>query len=133
MRVFGKFFQDFSSIHGLIAFLNFCMRGTPAFHDMSLALSDVKRLAILAQLDLTDDQANQTLDKLNGIFSLVEQMRAVDTSGVEPLNHPIAALHHDLALRLRDDVATEPNRRADYQAVAPATQDGLYLVPKVIE
>jgi aspartyl-tRNA(Asn)/glutamyl-tRNA(Gln) amidotransferase subunit C len=100
---------------------------------MSLALSDVKRLAILAQLDLTDDQAAATLTKLNGIFSLVEQMRAVDTSGVEPLNHPIAALQHDLALRLREDVASEANRREDYQAVAPATQDGLYLVPKVIE
>jgi aspartyl-tRNA(Asn)/glutamyl-tRNA(Gln) amidotransferase subunit C len=100
---------------------------------MSLALSDVKRLAILAQLDLTDDQAAATLTKLNGIFALVEQMRAVDTSGVEPLNHPIAALQHDLSLRLREDVVSETNRREDYQAVAPATQDGLYLVPKVIE
>lgn len=100
---------------------------------MSLALSDVKRLAILAQLDLTDDQAAATLPKLNGIFALVEQMRAVDTNGVEPLNHPIAALQHDLSLRLREDVVSEANRREDYQAVAPATQDGLYLVPKVIE
>ncbi len=100
---------------------------------MSLALSDVKRLAILAQLDLTDDQADHTLIKLNSIFGLVEQMRAVDTSGVEPLNHPIAALQHGLSLRLREDVVSEPNRREDYQAVAPATQDGLYLVPKVIE
>lgn len=100
---------------------------------MSLALSDVKRLAILAQLDLTDAQADATLTKLNGIFALVEQMRAVDTSGVEPLNHPIAALQHGLSLRLREDLVTEPNRREDYQAVAPATQDGLYLVPKVIE
>ena len=100
---------------------------------MSLALTDVKRLANLAQLDLTDDQAASTLNKLNGIFSLVEQMRAVDTSGVEPLNHPIAALQHDLALRLREDVVTEPNRRDDYLKIAPATQDGLYLVPKVIE
>lgn len=100
---------------------------------MSLDLSDVKRLAVLAQLDLTGDQAEATLTKLNGIFALVEQMRAVDTSGVEPLNHPIAALQHDLSLRLREDVATEPNRREDYQAVAPAAQDGLYLVPKVIE
>jgi len=100
---------------------------------MSLEFSDVKRLAKLAQLELTDEQANATLDKLNGIFSLVEQMKAVDTTGVEPLNHPIAALQADLALRLREDVVTEPNRRDDYQQVAPATQDGLYLVPKVIE
>jgi aspartyl-tRNA(Asn)/glutamyl-tRNA(Gln) amidotransferase subunit C len=100
---------------------------------MSLNHSDVKRLARLAQLDLNDDQAARTLDKLNGIFALVEQLRAVDTSGVEPLNHPIAAYQADVALRLRDDEVTEPNRRDDYQQVAPATQDGLYLVPKVIE
>lgn len=100
---------------------------------MSLELSDVKRLAILAQLDLTDDQAEKTLTKLNGIFALVEQMSAVDTTGVEPLNHPLAAHLADVSLRLREDVATEPNRREDYQKPAPAVQDGLYLVPQVIE
>ena len=100
---------------------------------MSLELSDVKRLARLAQLELSDDQAARTLDQLNGIFALVEQMKAADTAGIEPLNHPIAAYQHDLSLRLRDDVVTEPNRREDYQRVAPATRDGLYLVPKVIE
>lgn len=100
---------------------------------MSLDLSDVKRLARLAQLDLNEEQASKTLDKLNGIFALVEQMRAVDTTGVEPLNHPIAAYQSDVALRLRDDAVAEPNRRDEYQQVAPATQDGLYLVPKVIE
>lgn len=100
---------------------------------MSLELSDVKRLAILAQLELTDEQASQTLPKLNGIFALVEQMQAVDTSGVEPLNHPIAAFQSDLSLRLREDVVSEPSRREEYQRVAPMTQDGLYLVPKVIE
>jgi aspartyl-tRNA(Asn)/glutamyl-tRNA(Gln) amidotransferase subunit C len=100
---------------------------------MSLDLSDVKRLARLAQLDLTEDQASGTLEKLNGIFALVEQMSAVDTTGVEPLNHPIAAYQNDVALRLREDAATEPDRREDYQKAAPATQDGLYLVPKVIE
>jgi len=100
---------------------------------MSLALSDVKRLSNLARLDLTDDQAAQTLSKLNGIFALVEQMKAVDTAGVEPLSHPIAAYRQDVALRLRDDAVTEPNRRDEYQKPAPATQDGLYLVPKVIE
>lgn len=100
---------------------------------MSLVLTDVKRLAHLAQLDLTDDQAAKTLDQLNGFFALVEQMKSVDTTGIEPLNHPIAAFQSDLVLRLRDDVVTEPDRRAEYQQVAPATQDGLYLVPKVIE
>ena len=100
---------------------------------MSLALSDVKRLAILAQLDLNEEQATSTLTKLNGIFDLVEQMKAVDTSGVEPLAQPITAYDQDFSLRLRDDIANEPNRRDDYQQPAPATQDGLYLVPKVIE
>ena len=81
----------------------------------------------------TDAQAGETLDKLNGIFALVEQMKAIDTTGVEPLSHPIAAIEPALALRLREDVVTESNRREDYQQPAPATQDGLYLVPKVIE
>ena len=100
---------------------------------MSLELSDVKRLSMLAQIELTNEQSVQTLDKLNGIFALVEQLRAVDTTGIEPLNHPIAMMQPELSLRLREDVVSEANRRDDYQQVAPATQDGLYLVPKVIE
>lgn len=100
---------------------------------MSLDLSDVKRLSMLAQIELTEAESARTLDKLNGIFSLVEELRAVDTTGIAPLNHPIAAAQPALSLRLRDDVASQPNRRDDYQQVAPATQDGLYLVPKVIE
>lgn len=100
---------------------------------MTLALSDVKRIANLSRLELTEQQAEQTLTKLNDIFALVEQMSAINTSGIEPLSHPIAALQTDLALRLRDDVVTEANQREAYQQPAPATQDGLYLVPKVIE
>ncbi len=100
---------------------------------MSLSLSDIDRLAKLAQLDLSEQQAADTLTKLNDIFALVEQMKAVDTSGVEPLAHPVAAWRDDLAMRLRDDAVTEPNRRDDYQQPAPMVQDGLFLVPKVIE
>jgi aspartyl-tRNA(Asn)/glutamyl-tRNA(Gln) amidotransferase subunit C len=100
---------------------------------MSLDQSDVQRLARLAQLDLTAEQAESTLDKLNGIFALVEQLKAVDTTGIEPLYQPIAAYSEQVALRLREDAVTEPDRRDDYQKPAPATQDGLYLVPKVIE
>ncbi|MES2535353.1 MAG: Asp-tRNA(Asn)/Glu-tRNA(Gln) amidotransferase subunit GatC [Pseudomonadota bacterium] len=100
---------------------------------MSLALSDVKRLATLAQLELSDDQAAATLIKLNDIFALVEQLKAVDTTGVEPLSQPTAAFQDNLSLRLREDAVTEPDRRDDYQKPAPAIQDGLYLVPKVIE
>lgn len=105
--------------------------------DMSLTLSNVTVLANLAQLELTDAQAEKSLAKLNEIFALVEQMQAVDTTGVEPLSHPIFALRDalpdDLSLRLRDDTVTETNRREEYQKSAPATQDGLYLVPKVLD
>jgi aspartyl-tRNA(Asn)/glutamyl-tRNA(Gln) amidotransferase subunit C len=100
---------------------------------MSLTLNDIARLSKLAQLDLNDHQADDALEKLNSIFTLVEQMRAVDTTGVAPLSHPIAAWKDDVALRLREDKVTELNRREDYQKPAPATQDGLYLVPKVID
>jgi aspartyl-tRNA(Asn)/glutamyl-tRNA(Gln) amidotransferase subunit C len=100
---------------------------------MSLELSDVKRIANLARLELSETETINTLEKLNGIFSIVEQLKAVDTTGITPLSHPIAALLPELALRLREDVVTETNHRDEYQKVAPATQDGLYLVPKVIE
>lgn len=100
---------------------------------MSLALSDIARLSKLAQLDLTDQQATDTLAKLNDFLALVDQMKAVDTTGVAPLAHPIAVWRDDLAMRLREDQVTEPDRRAEYQKPAPAVQDGLYLVPKVIE
>ncbi len=100
---------------------------------MSLTLTDIARLSKLAQLDLSDQQAADALAKLNDIFALVEQMKAIDTTGVAPLSHPVAAWRDDLAMRLRDDAVTEPNRRDDYQQPAPMVQDGLYLVPKVIE
>lgn len=100
---------------------------------MSLTLSDVTRIAHLAQLDMGERQAATALGQLNGIFALAEQMRAVNTDGVAPLSHPLAAHMDNIALRLREDAATEADRRADYQALAPKTEDGLYLVPKVIE
>ncbi len=100
---------------------------------MSLTLSDVKRIANLAQLHMNDAQAETALRELNGIFALAEQMQAIDTTGVAPLSQPLAAVLGKLPLRLREDVVTEENRREAYQAPAPKTQDGLYLVPKVIE
>lgn len=100
---------------------------------MSLELSDVKRIANLARLELNEAEAASTLDKLNGFFSIAEQLKAVDTTGVAPLSHPLAAQMPEICLRLREDVVTENNQREAYQKVAPATQDGLYLVPKVIE
>ena len=100
---------------------------------MSLTLADVKRIAHLAQLDMDEAHAETALNELNGIFALAEQMQSIDTEGVAPLSQPLAAVMADLSLRLREDVVTETNRREAYQAVAPKTQDGLYLVPKVIE
>ncbi|MCY1221346.1 Glutamyl-tRNA(Gln) amidotransferase subunit C [compost metagenome] len=104
----------------------------PNHHAMALALSDVKRIAHLARIETSDDEAAQTLAQLNNFFSLVEQMQAVDTTGIEPLAHPLSAVR-DMVQRLRDDAVTESDRRDDYQRPAPATENGLYLVPKVIE
>jgi aspartyl-tRNA(Asn)/glutamyl-tRNA(Gln) amidotransferase subunit C len=100
---------------------------------MSLTLNDVTRIANLAQLELNSEQTAHSLTELNTIFGLVEQMRSVDTTGITPLSHPIAALMPELALRLRDDLVSEENQREHFQQVAPATQDGLYLVPRVVE
>ena len=99
---------------------------------MSLSLQEIERLARLARLRLTPEQALDAQQRLNGFFTLVEQMQAVDTTGVEPLAHPAAVLQ-PVALRLRPDVASEPNQREANQASAPAVEDGLYLVPRVIE
>ncbi|MFD2367479.1 Asp-tRNA(Asn)/Glu-tRNA(Gln) amidotransferase subunit GatC [Pseudoduganella sp. GCM10020061] len=100
---------------------------------MSLTLADVKRIANLAQLDMSEEHAETALAELNGIFALAEQMQAIDTTGVEPLSQPLSAVLGGLSLRLREDVVTESDRREAYQKPAPASQDGLYLVPKVIE
>ncbi|WP_207000080.1 Asp-tRNA(Asn)/Glu-tRNA(Gln) amidotransferase subunit GatC [Trinickia mobilis] len=99
---------------------------------MPLTLTDVKRIAHLARLELADADAEHTLTQLNDFFGLVEQMQAVDTTGIAPLAHPIEHIE-DVALRLREDAVTESVDRDSYQRPAPAVQDGLYLVPKVIE
>lgn len=95
---------------------------------MSLSLEQVQRIAHLARIEVGEAEALTTQGHLNGIFQLIEQMQAVDTTGVEPMAHA-----QDLAQRLRDDVVSEADRRNAYQAVAPETEAGLYLVPKVIE
>ena len=99
---------------------------------MPLAPDDVRRIAHLARLELAPAEEAAMLAQLNGFFAIVEQMGAVDTSGVEPLYTPLAAVQ-SAALRLRDDAVTEGDERAANQASAPAVEDGLYLVPKVIE
>jgi len=95
---------------------------------MSLNLTDVKRIAHLARIEVSEGELPGYLQQLTSILGLVEEMQAVDTTGIAPMAHA-----QDLMLRLRDDVVTETDRRAAFQAVAPQVEAGLYLVPKVIE
>ena len=95
---------------------------------MSLSNDQVGHIARLARIALSDTELDATRAKLNGIFELIEQMQTVDTTGVEPMSHP-----QELATRLRPDLVTETDRRDAFQKVAPQTEAGLYLVPKVIE
>jgi aspartyl-tRNA(Asn)/glutamyl-tRNA(Gln) amidotransferase subunit C len=95
---------------------------------MSLSIQDVQRIAHLARIKISPAEAEATLTKLTGIMELIEQMQAIDTSGIDPMSHS-----QDVTQRLREDVVSETNNRAAFQAIAPQVQDGLYLVPKVIE
>lgn len=99
---------------------------------MALSSDDVSRIAHLARLELQPAEQAAMLAQLNGFFSIVEQMSAVDTSGVEPLYTPLSAVS-EVALRLREDVVSETDQRALNQRSAAVVEDGLYLVPKVIE
>ena len=99
---------------------------------MSLTSTDIARIASLARLQLAPDESERMRGQINGFFDLVEQMRAVDTAGVEPLAHPVATVE-DITLRLAEDVVSEPNNREANQRSAPAVENGLFLVPKVIE
>ena len=99
---------------------------------MALTSNDVGRIAHLARLELAKAEQAAMLAQLNGFFSIVEQMSAVDTSGVEPLYTPLSAVS-EVALRLREDVVTEANQRELNQRSAPVVEEGLFLVPKVIE
>jgi aspartyl-tRNA(Asn)/glutamyl-tRNA(Gln) amidotransferase subunit C len=104
---------------------------------MALNLEDIKRIAYLARIQINDDEATATLNKLSGILGLIEQMQAIDTTGITPMSHS-----QEVTQRLREDVVTQTNQREKFQAIAPilgngsnapATQDGLYLVPRVVE
>jgi aspartyl-tRNA(Asn)/glutamyl-tRNA(Gln) amidotransferase subunit C len=99
---------------------------------MSLTSDDIHRLAKLARIDITPDETERTLSELNNIFSMVETLQAVDTTGLLPLCHPIATTQ-EMQLRLRDDVVTESNARDANMANAPQKESGLFLVPKVLE
>ncbi len=95
---------------------------------MSLTLEQVRRIAHLARIEVSAGEAEASLERLNGIFQLIEAMQAVDTRGVPPMAHA-----QDLSQRLRADAVTEGDRRAALQGVAPEAEAGLYLVPRVIE
>jgi aspartyl-tRNA(Asn)/glutamyl-tRNA(Gln) amidotransferase subunit C len=113
--------------------------GPDKFWTLSMALSteDIKKIAHLARIEVSESEAGATLNKLSGILGLIEQMQAVDTSGIVPMSHS-----QELSQRLREDVVTKTDQREAFQAIAPtlnngsdhqAVADGLYLVPKVIE
>jgi aspartyl-tRNA(Asn)/glutamyl-tRNA(Gln) amidotransferase subunit C len=95
---------------------------------MSLDLAQVHRVAHLARIEISEAQAERVLAQLNDIFRMIERMQAVDTEGVEPMSHPLGG-----AQRLRDDVVTVGNERAANLANAPLQDNGLFLVPRVIE
>jgi aspartyl-tRNA(Asn)/glutamyl-tRNA(Gln) amidotransferase subunit C len=93
-----------------------------------LSLQDVLRIAHLARLELAGPELAAMQQQLNDILAMVDRMAAVPTDGIEPMSHPQEAMQ-----RLRDDVVTEQDARERFQSVAPETEDGLYLVPRVIE
>jgi len=95
---------------------------------MTLSLNDIKHVAKLARIEISEMEAQQNLIQLSGIFSLIEQMQAVDTRGIRPMNHP-----HDMEQRLREDTVTETDQHLLFQSIAPEVENGYYLVPKVIE
>ncbi|SCW99747.1 aspartyl/glutamyl-tRNA(Asn/Gln) amidotransferase subunit C [Nitrosomonas eutropha] len=95
---------------------------------MTLSLSDIKRVAKLACIEISETDAQQSLIQLSGIFSLIEQMQAVDTQGIKPMSHS-----QDMTQRLREDIVTESDQHIQFQSIAPQVEDGYYLVPKVIE
>ncbi|MDR2330733.1 MAG: Asp-tRNA(Asn)/Glu-tRNA(Gln) amidotransferase subunit GatC [Comamonas sp.] len=99
---------------------------------MALTKDDIARIANLARLELSDSESERMLSQMNNFFGIVEKMQAVDTSGVMPLSHPVAAIQ-EITLRLRDDIVSEPDNREANQRSAPAVEKGYFLVPKVIE
>jgi len=95
---------------------------------MSLANDDVRRIAALARIAITADESAEVLERLNRVLALIDEMRAVDVAGVEPMAHA-----QELGQRLRADKVTERDQHEAYQSLAPAVAGDLYLVPKVIE
>jgi aspartyl-tRNA(Asn)/glutamyl-tRNA(Gln) amidotransferase subunit C len=95
---------------------------------MSLKIADVEKIARLARLAMTEEEMKAAQSQLSNIFGLIAEMQAIDTGGIAPMSHS-----QDLSQRLREDVITEVNQREAFQAIAPQVEQGLYLVPQVIE
>lgn len=95
---------------------------------MSLTHADVRKVARLARLAMSDPEIDAARAQLSGIFELIAEMQAVDTTNITPMSHA-----QDVSQRLREDVVTETNQRDAFQEIAPQTENGLYLVPQVIE
>jgi aspartyl-tRNA(Asn)/glutamyl-tRNA(Gln) amidotransferase subunit C len=95
---------------------------------MSLTSSDVKRIAHLARIEITEQETGQALAQLNEIFKLIEQLQSVNTAGIEPMSHPLGG-----SQRLREDLASDQPDREALMKNAPARQDGLFLVPRIID
>lgn len=95
---------------------------------MKLSLDDVRRIAHLARIDIDDEAAREVQAKLESIFAMIDELQAVDTAGVEPMSHA-----QDVVLALREDRVTETDQHLRFQKAAPSVEDGLYLVPRVVE
>ena len=95
---------------------------------MSLSDDQIRRIARLARIAVRPEESAAVAERLNRVLGLIDEMRAVDTAGIEPMSHAL-----DVVQRLRPDEVSEGDRREAYQSVAPSVEDGLYLVPKVIE
>ena len=95
---------------------------------MSLSNTDVRKVARLARLAMSETEIETARAQLSGIFALIEEMQAVDTKGIEPMSHA-----QDVSQRLREDKVTDTNQRELFQSIAPQIEAGLYLVPQVIE
>lgn len=99
---------------------------------MKLTPDDLKRLAVLAKITVSDADVSALQAQLNGVFDLIDELQAVDTTGIEPLAHPLDVMQH-MSQRLREDRVTESDQRAANMANAPAEENGLFLVPKVLD
>ena len=95
---------------------------------MAVEQADIEKIAHLARVRIEDSEVPEVASRLNDILAMIDQMQAVDTDNIEPMANP-----HDASQRLREDIVTESNQREAFQQIAPATEDGLFLVPKVIE